>query len=103
MNRERSKVSILDVARHAQMRDEIDFVIGVWRRFFRSNDGFLGVGPRSLKVGDQIWIPAGKGCPVILRSLETGNFAFLGEAYVHGIMHGEGLELGLEWRAIRLE
>jgi hypothetical protein len=64
-------------ARDAQIREEIDFVIGVWRRRFRDNNGFLGVGPRSSKAGDQIWILAGKGCPFILRSLETENFNFL--------------------------
>jgi hypothetical protein len=93
----------LNDARHAQMRREIDFAIGGWRRLFWSKNGFLGIGARTLKVGDQIWILAGKSTPVILRSLENGYFRFVGEAYVHGIMHGEGLEFGLERRAITLE
>ena len=85
------------------MQYEIDFTIGGSRRLFRSKNGFLGVGARSLKVGDQIWIIAGKSTPAILRSLENRYFKFVGEIYVHGTMHREGLELGLERRAITLE
>jgi hypothetical protein len=81
---------------------DIDISIG-WRRLFRSKNGFLGVGAKGLKVDDQIWILAGKSTPVILRSLENGHFKFVGEAYVHGIMHGEGLEFGFGRRAITLE
>lgn len=90
-------------AQHAQMRYEIDFTIGGWRRLFRSSNGFLGVGARTLQVSDQIWILAGKSTPVILRSLENGHYKFVGEAYVHGIMHGEGLQLGSERSEITLE
>lgn len=89
-------------ARNAQMIYDIDISIG-WRRLFRSKNGFLGVGAKGLKVDDQIWILAGKSTPVILRSLENGHFKFVGEAYVHGIMHGEGLEFGFGRRAITLE
>jgi hypothetical protein len=89
-------------ARHAQMAYDIDISIG-WRRLFRSKNGFIGIGAKALKAEDQIWILAGKSTPVILRSLANGHFKFVGEAYVHGVMHGEGLELGFEQRSITLE
>jgi hypothetical protein len=40
-------------------------------------------------VGDEIWVLAGYPTPVILRPAGNGNHKFMGQAYVHGAMHGE--------------
>lgn len=72
----------------ADFRIEVNLSLGA-RRIFRSDNGFLGLAPLHSYVGDQVWILAGMSTPVVLRSCENGNWKLLGEAYVHGAMHGE--------------
>ncbi|KAL8670141.1 MAG: hypothetical protein Q9168_005306 [Polycauliona sp. 1 TL-2023] len=59
------------------------------RSFIRCSDGRLGLGPRTAKSGDLIVLLHGGDVPFVLRPLDGGRFAFVGEAYVHGIMQGE--------------
>jgi Heterokaryon incompatibility protein (HET) len=63
------------------------------RRLFCTNDGLLGLGPRSIGEEDrqiyEVWILKGAKVPYILSKLEGGRYRLIGEAYVHGIMHGE--------------
>jgi hypothetical protein len=66
------------------------------QRYFRTEDGRVGVGPMDVQVGDDICIFDGAAIPHILRSRGTqGTFTLVGEAYVHGIMYGEADPLGL--------
>ncbi len=65
--------------------------ISVGRRLFRTVKDFLGNGPRSLEVDDQVWVLAGAKVPFLLRPLDDGRYQVVGQAYVHGIMHGEAL------------
>ena len=69
------------------------------RRIFRTRDNLIGIGPRSLQVDDCIFILPGANVPFLLRKRADGTYKLVGEAYVHGIMHGEALDrddLGLE-------
>lgn len=66
------------------------------RRLFLTQHGRLGVGSKSLKQGDYIWLVGGSTAPLILRHASgdaepTGQpqFNLVGHAYVHGIMQGE--------------
>lgn len=61
------------------------------RCFFRTDAGYLGVGPHALQVGDAVKIIYGCSLPLILRrsTTHTGGFQLLGVSYVHGIMNGE--------------
>ena len=52
---------------------------------------------------DGVWVLVGANTPVVLRELENGRHQFLGEAYVHGIMHGEATDLVSELTNIMLE
>ncbi|OCK89500.1 uncharacterized protein K441DRAFT_690019 [Cenococcum geophilum 1.58] len=69
------------------------------RRLFITSKKYLGLGPESLKVGDSIFLLSGGKMPLILRPIVVGerpdrggrNFHLVGEAYVHGIMHGEAV------------
>jgi hypothetical protein len=61
------------------------------RGCFLTRDGRLGLGPRITLSGDQIWIPMGADTPFVLRPTDDGNFRVLGQAYVHGVMHGEAV------------
>ena len=62
------------------------------RRIFRTRDNLIGIGPRSIQTGDEIFILPGSNVPFIMRKREDGTHKLVGEAYVHGIMHGEALE-----------
>ena len=66
------------------------------RQLFLTDEGLLGVSPVDTQVGDQVWVLAGMSTPVVLRTALSGNYIFLGEAYVHGMMHGEATEGVLE-------
>lgn len=66
---------------------------GLRRRFFMTEKGLLGSGPREMQMGDQICILMGSKTPMVLREgAETGCYELVGHAYVHGIMHGEALK-----------
>lgn len=71
------------------------------RRFFQTSSKLCGVGSRSVQDGDQVWLVRDSRTPLILRP-RPGNeeFSLVGEAYVHGFMHGEMLNIchGLEQR-----
>ncbi|KAI9929628.1 hypothetical protein ASPWEDRAFT_172709 [Aspergillus wentii DTO 134E9] len=80
------------------------------RSLFKTEKGYLGVGPESIKRGDEIWIIAGARTPFILSeaspkdsparsdggSSRRGSSPisprrFVGETYIHGIMNGEAI------------
>lgn len=78
------------------------------RRLFRTKKNFLGSGPEGVQAGDLVFIIPGASVPYILRSTfpkaarlsfirNSNSHAFnsyrlIGEAYVHGIMHGEAVK-----------
>ncbi|PSR77686.1 hypothetical protein BD289DRAFT_142389 [Coniella lustricola] len=83
-----------------KLDDETSFrfqMVRVYRKrvLFRTQGGRLGLGPQSLRPGDNITLLAGTRTPYILRPRREGPdntivvFKFMGEAYVHGIMYGE--------------
>jgi ribosome-interacting GTPase 1 len=50
-----------------------------------------------MREGDGIWILPGAGAALVLRKMNTNDekgmkYHFVGEAYVHGIMNGEGVD-----------
>ena len=67
-----------------------------WRRLFRTQSGYLGIGPQSLQIGDVVSILPSSNVPFLLRQVEDNRYRLIGDAYVHGIMHGEALE-SEEW------
>lgn len=73
------------------------------RSLFRTRNGYLGIGAQSLRPLDEVWILAGASVPFILRKCEDESYELVGEAYLHGVMHGEALEWGLDLRSISLK
>lgn len=66
-------------------------------RLFRTNHGHLGSSVEGIRVGDLVCIMDGAQVPYVLRqSGIEGQYEFLGDAYVHGFMEGEAMDLGLE-------
>ena len=73
--------------------------VTVRRRLFRTSEGHLGLGPRSMRKDDQIWLMDGAYYPFLLRSTPDQNvFIFVGDLYLHGHMNGEMLQNGLRHR-----
>ncbi|KAF4625441.1 hypothetical protein G7Y89_g12730 [Cudoniella acicularis] len=72
------------------------------RRFFRTSKGRFGWGPDQMRDGDVVCIFDGAAVPLVLRPVLAGQFEVVGDAYVHGIMDGEAMKLGLEAKEICL-
>jgi hypothetical protein len=72
---------------------------------FRTRSGLVGKGWQTIQEGDEIWIIPDVPMPMVLRnSGQNGRFRLVGQAYVHGIMHGEAVEReGLQTEEIELE
>ena len=71
-------------------------------RIFTTQGQYLGLGPFNINNSEEICIIRGAVTPFILRKndsmSETGKpiYELVGECYIHGLMHGEGLEFGPE-------
>ena len=61
-------------------------------QIFRTDQDYMGICHRSAQVGDEVWLSPHLQTPLILRPAGKGNYTFVGEAYVHGIMFGEVVE-----------
>lgn len=58
------------------------------RSIFRTEKGYLGLGPAIAETGDRVALLRGGRTPYIVR-LNAGGWEFIGDAYVHGTMDGE--------------
>ncbi|KAK5659301.1 hypothetical protein OQA88_1394 [Cercophora sp. LCS_1] len=72
------------------------------RRMVLTKDKRLAVAPLSSQTGDEVWILGGSAVPVILRKVSEGCYKLLGQAYVHGVMHGEAVGDGMGFMGIIL-
>ncbi|KAI1146195.1 heterokaryon incompatibility protein-domain-containing protein [Nemania diffusa] len=61
------------------------------RRIFRTTSNYWGISSESLKEGDEVFIISTADTPYVLRKSNWG-WKVIGEAYVHGIMHGEAAQ-----------
>ncbi|KLU91979.1 hypothetical protein MAPG_10926 [Magnaporthiopsis poae ATCC 64411] len=57
-------------------------------RFFRTRQGYIGIGHPNVREGDKIVVLLGAPVPLILREFPEGHMV-VGQSYVHGIMDGE--------------
>jgi hypothetical protein len=62
------------------------------RRFFVTAEGYLGLGPRCMQPEDIVVVLRGGILPFILPKKADGYW-FIGEAYMHGIMYGEAVQI----------
>ncbi|KAK5651417.1 hypothetical protein OQA88_12505 [Cercophora sp. LCS_1] len=62
-------------------------------RFATTSRGYAGLVPPETRPGDVVTIVHGAAVPFITRKVpeEEGVSRLVGECYIHGIMHGEGL------------
>ncbi|KAH7063939.1 heterokaryon incompatibility protein-domain-containing protein [Paraphoma chrysanthemicola] len=77
--------------------------------FFITLSGYIGIGPARTQPGDEVWIFHGGKVPFVMRRTgvskaierqETLNL--VGDAYVHGIMDGQAMEVKHEARRVVL-
>ena len=77
------------------------------RAFFITKSGRYGLGPFVTKPGDECHILNGARVPFVLRrQSDQGPATLVGEAYIHGIMHGEILNdscVDGEWSNLHIE
>jgi hypothetical protein len=84
------------------------------RCFFRTMNGYMGLGPRKMESGDVVFIFQGGHTPFLLRSKGTEEvprrgqpitqervWALVGDGYVEGVMQGEAVK-GREWGDVYL-
>lgn len=65
-------------------------------RTFTTASGLLGTGPHGMQEGDVVCVLFGGRVPFVVRPIDgKGRYAFIGEAFVHGLMLGEALNMGL--------
>jgi len=62
------------------------------RNLMRTCGGYLGLGPKSASIGDQIVLLKGGRVPYVLRNAGSNKFEVVGECYVHGVMQGEAFD-----------
>jgi hypothetical protein len=61
------------------------------RRMARTDDGHFALVPGNALVGDEITLLKGASAPIVMRKrLEDDNWEHVGEAYVEGLMTGDG-------------
>jgi hypothetical protein len=61
------------------------------RSFILTRKGRMGLAVRGVANGDLVVIAKDSNVPLVVRRHEIYGFAFIGEAYVHGIMDGEAV------------
>lgn len=82
-------------------------------RVFATREGHFGVGPRTLCVGDRIFVVQGAKTPLILRPLEGSfmeassplgdrEYSYVGRCYLHGYMDGEAVTTETKWQNLNL-
>lgn len=58
---------------------------------FRTMEGLIGLGPKSMVPGDKVCVVLGCDAPLILRPTTEDEWMIVGDCYVHGIMDGSAL------------
>ena len=61
------------------------------RAFFLTKNGYIGLGPKSMKTGDQACVILGCKPPLILRPDDEKSYRVVGDCYIDGFKDGEAL------------
>ena len=76
------------------------------RILFRTKAGRLGLGPRSLREGNELWAFGGGPAPFVVRHAlkdpERPTYCLVGHAYLHGVMLGDAIDSKTPPRTCRL-
>lgn len=61
------------------------------RRLITTTNGYIGLAPSGVKRGDRVCVFLGCRTPLVLHPVND-QFRVIGDAYLHGMMHGEAVE-----------
>jgi hypothetical protein len=63
------------------------------QRLYKTSRGYIGLGPPSMRPGDEVWFICDATVPFVLRR-EPGArcYSMIAETYLHGLMNGEVLK-----------
>lgn len=74
------------------------------RRFFNTLDGKFGFTMPDVQPGDIVCVLNGSPTPHVIRRVDDRDsqerYKFVGDAYVHGLMHGEVDKMAIEARKV---
>lgn len=56
-----------------------------------TDDGYYGLGPKTVQQNDMVWFLFGAKIPVVLRAIGGGQRVLVGDCYIHGLMDGEAV------------
>jgi hypothetical protein len=88
--------------RQLQYQDILLRTSASWN-FCTTDRGKIGWIPCNAQTEDKICIFSGSRAPFIIRKREDGCYSLIGDAYIHGIMHGEAVEEDIaHWEDIQL-
>ena len=73
------------------------------RKLFTTCQGYMGIGPVSTWLGYYVAVLEGARTPFLLKKKKNGCYALIGEAYVHGLMRGEGIMNGKPLEELAIE
>lgn len=71
------------------------------RRPAVTDQGYFACVFQASLVGDEIWVVSGCPTPLVLRK-DGQRYSLVGEAYVHGVMHGEAVNEGSKWEDLEI-
>jgi hypothetical protein len=103
----RSGLSAAEVTdKHRLEADQFYLALILEPQLFTTHRGYVGLGLPGLVASDIVCIINGVVTPFILREYAmvetTGARSLVGDCYIHGLMDGEGLELGAARQYITL-
>ncbi|KAI0383435.1 HET-domain-containing protein [Hypomontagnella monticulosa] len=59
------------------------------RRVFRTDKGYIGLGPALAEADDDVAVVKGAKVPLVLRSKESAQWSLQGDCFLKGVMQGE--------------
>ena len=84
-----------DLVAGSRVQENLSFVASFQqatrnRRFFITEEGQMGLGPRLTRPGDLVCVLLGSQVPFVLRQVGDCSVV-VGECYCHGVMEGEAV------------
>lgn len=78
-----------------EYRDVILQAGNLYRKFFTTEKGYIGLGLKEIAAGDVVTFFTGARVPFVLRSQSgISEYLLVGDCYVHGVMNGEAFRRG---------
>jgi hypothetical protein len=84
-----NKILLEKLGKGAQLYAAALKSIGSGRKLFKTGGNIFGLAPVAAKPGDTVWFFPSSKVPFILRHYGSKQYKLIGEAYLHGFMHGE--------------